>query len=265
MIINDHTQAYLQLIERVSEDGELSNQEIYQLAKWLNENPDGRKSWPGNVFLPLLKQCFADGKIEVSEARAVAKLIQLVRREWARANAKPMQAVAVDAVEVDPVEAGIADFDDSQPLLPLISRIVEVSSLSEPGVVYNVDLAGPYCDCPDFASYRSKLPEGHISRCCKHVMQAYSEVRPETGWPSWLESFLEAGFRPQPAQKWQVYKSDIGAYLVSSAHPAWGNVYARFDHEVERFGYSIDEDRWSYGKEPVEGAILAELVRNLSE
>lgn len=252
-----YTHQYLELIEDVAEDGELTYQEIYRLAKWLNENPHGRETWPANQFLPLLKSIFADGKIETSEAHAVAKMVQRVRREWARANLG--QATAVEDVEI-----AIRDFDDSQPLLPLIPNIVQVTSFSEPGIVYNVDLSGPNCDCADFKSHRANLPVGHISRCCKHIMQSYSEIRPSTGWPSWLESLLEAGFKPYPAQAWQVYKSPSGIHLICSAHPTWGNVYSRIGDKPERYGYSIDEDRWSYGKEPIDAGPLARIVCSLS-
>ncbi len=51
----DYTHEYLNLIEEVAEDGELTHKEIYRLAKWLNENKEGRKCWPANQFLPILK------------------------------------------------------------------------------------------------------------------------------------------------------------------------------------------------------------------
>lgn len=83
----DYTHQYLSLIEEVAERGELTHKEIYKLAKWLNDNKDGRTTWPANQFLPLLKDVFADGKIDQSEARQVGRLIQKVRREWAREHA----------------------------------------------------------------------------------------------------------------------------------------------------------------------------------
>jgi len=55
----NYTLVYLKLIEEVAEDGELNHQEIRQLAKWLNDNPEGRKSWPASMFFPLLKGEFS--------------------------------------------------------------------------------------------------------------------------------------------------------------------------------------------------------------
>lgn len=94
----DYTHEYLQLIEEIAEDGELTYREIYLLAKWLNENKESRQTWPANLFLPLLKDVFSDGKIDKSEALKVARLIQKVRRDWARehalTNAIPSDVVA---------------------------------------------------------------------------------------------------------------------------------------------------------------------------
>ncbi len=255
----DYTHQYLSLIEEVAEDGELTHKEIYRLAKWLNDNKDGRTTWPANQFLPLLKGVFADGKIDQSEARQVGRLIQKVRREWAREH-----ALSGTTPVADTVNEKSGEFDDSTPKLPSINSHLNVASFSEPDVIYDVDFNGPSCSCPDFKSYRQQLPLGHISRCCKHIMQAYSEIRPSNGWPSWLDPFLEAGFRPNPKQEWNVCKSTNCNYLVSSANRGWGNVYALINDQTEKYGYNIDEDRWSYGNEPDSAEVLAQAIRELS-
>lgn len=80
----DVSTEFMKLIDQVAEDGELTFNEIGQLAKWLNANKEGRKLWPASVFIKLLQNVFADGKIDRSEAAEVGKLIQTVRREWSR-------------------------------------------------------------------------------------------------------------------------------------------------------------------------------------
>ncbi len=254
----DYTHEYLNLIEEVAEDGELTHNEIYRLAKWLNENKEGRKCWPANQFLTLLKDVFADGKIDKSEAMQVARLIQKVRREWAREHALSGSKPAENTIDC------VNRFDDGSPRLPSMPMTLDVASFTEPDVVYQIDLSGPSCTCPDFKSYRQHLPVGHISRCCKHIMQGYSEIRPKSGWPSWLEPFLEAGFRPFPDQEWAVHKVNNCNYLVSSAHPEWGNVYAGIDGDSLKYGYSIFDERWSYGNEPDDAATLARAVCSIS-
>jgi hypothetical protein len=180
---------YLDIIEKVAEDGELTYKEIYQLAKWLNDNKDGRQTWPASQFFPLLKSVLADGKIEKSEAQAVGQLIQKVRREWAREN-----AITGAKPRTSTIEVALVNFDDRQPRLPSIETSLNVASFSEPDLVYEIDFSGPSCSCPDFKSYRQHLPAGHISRCCKHIMQGYSELRPKDGWPSCLTRSWRLGF-----------------------------------------------------------------------
>ena len=139
----DYTADYLRLIEDVAEDGELTHKEIFKLAKWINDNEDGRKTWPASLFFPLLKEVFADGKIEKGEARKVGRLIQKVRREWAREH-------ALSGNRANETRADFRDFDDSRPLLPRIEITFPVASFNETDLVYEVDLAGPECSCPDF-------------------------------------------------------------------------------------------------------------------
>lgn len=255
----EYTRAYLQLIEEVAEDGELTHKEIYQLAKWLNDNKEGRKAWPANQFLPLLKSVFSDGSIDKAEALQVGNLIQKTRREWARDHAQNA------APDDDMIPGAVRKFDDTTPRLPSIETILQIESFNEADITYEVDLTGPSCSCPDFSTYRSALPSGHISRCCKHIMQAYAEVRPPDGWPSWLDPFFEAGFRPLPSQQWSVFKTPAGNYLVSSENRSWGNVYASSGGNNQKYGYNVDEDRWSYGNEPPEAEMLASGIRKLSK
>ena len=122
----NYTLIYLKLIEEVAQDGELTHKEIYELAKWINENEAGRKTWPASQFLPLLKDVFADGKIEKSEAEQVGRLIQKVRREWSREH-----ALAGSELDQSMLDNLITKFDVGQPKLPVIENEIEVSLPSE--------------------------------------------------------------------------------------------------------------------------------------
>jgi hypothetical protein len=250
----ENSTEFLNLLERVVEDGELTYNEILEIAKWMNENKSGRKLWPVNLFYDLLKRVFADGKIDKNEAREVANLIQSVRRDWIRKNmvvAPPVvgSPTGVTPPNVAPPVAGSPVFSIEQAKLPTIPIQVLVRSSSEADTEYSVDLLGPTCTCPDFVP-RSKLPKGDLSRCCKHVFQAFAQVRPKDGWTGWLDSFLELGIRPNPKTKWAVVKLGEDFVLISSAPQDWANVYLHSGLENERFGYSVVEERWAYGKAP---------------
>ena len=277
----NYTLIYLKLIEEVAQDGELNHKEIYQLAKWLNDNEAGRKTWPASQFFPLLKDVFADGKIERAEAERVGRLIQKTRREWAREHA--LSGSKSDPSSLDNV---ITKFDVGQPQLPVIENEIKVNVSSSSNELdylsemedlgdasltdkaqgaYQVDFSTPSCSCPDFKSHRQHLPERHISRCCKHIIQGYSQIRPEEGWPGWLDSFLEAGFRPLPDQSWAIVESDKCNFLVSSAGPDWGNVYAEIDGDNTKYSYHISEKRWAYDNVPDEAQNLIDTIEHLTK
>jgi len=199
----NYTLVYLKLIEEVAQDGELNHKEIRQLAKWLNENPEGRKSWPASMFFPLLKDVFADGQIERPEAEKVGRLIQRVRREWAREN-----SLCGSKLDLNQLDNLITKFDSSKPILPVIET--------------------------------------------------------DAGWPSWLDSLLEAGFRPLPNQKWAVAQLGEHNYLASSADPDWGNIYAQVDGEDLKYSYHLTEKRWAYDSVPQDAKSLIATVNELS-
>ncbi len=96
-------------------------------------------------------------------------------------------------------------------------------------------------------------------------MQGYSELRPKDGWPSWLDSFLEAGFRPNPQQDWMVVKCGKSNFLLSSANSEWANAYSKINDDNAKFGYNVSEDRWSYGREPDGAEILTNAIRQMSD
>ncbi len=269
----EYSAEFIKLLDNVIEDGELTYKEIRELGKWMNENKSSRKLWPAHLFYDLLKRVFADGKIEESEAREVAKLIQSVRRDWVRKNTaatspfgEPPTTVTSNVVTTTKVTSQAVEpqvFSVEQAILPDISIKALVQSSSESCIEYLVDLAGPTCTCPDFLP-RSKLPKGDLSRCCKHVFQVFAKVRPKDGWTGWLDAFLELGIRPHPKTKWAVVKLDKDSVLISSAPQEWANVFLKSGQENERFGYNVSNNRWSYGTSPQDSSRLIAEIRKLN-
>jgi hypothetical protein len=239
------------LCNTIVEDGELANKEIYQLAKWLNDHPESHSHWPGYVLFTPLKDVFSDSHISKSEARHIGRLIQQVLREWAQRQADVPQG----QIELT--------FNPYEARMPAIPREVSIASHSEQGRIYTVDLRGPSCTCSDYRSHRSALPEGDLTRCCKHILAAYSQVQPDGGHPLWLGAFIEHAWQPHPKQKWQVVSLDTQPILISSAPSEWANVFApASDGGYDRFGYNVTQDRWSYGVEPPNSVAIANFVTN---
>ena len=241
----------LVVCESIIDDGELTYDELYRLADWLNNHHEACHHWPGNLLLEPLQRAWADGKITKTEARQVARLIVQIRKEAAKREA------FVHAVEV--ASQTVRSFDLTRPQLPPISFSSRAKSHTTRGVFYEIDLSGPACTCPDFLSYRYSLPTGHLTRCCKHILDAYAQVKPVAGWPGWLGAFIRLAWTPHPRKEWLVLnirpawfllQACSNLVLISSAPNGWADVFAPENGQYDRYGYNVIEDHWAYNIEP---------------
>lgn len=240
------------LCETILEDGELSGREVYRLSQWLNENREACSHWPGNLLVTSLQKAWADAKLTTAELQEIGRLLISIHKEWivdADANMEPAPPVSPE---------GLQKLDLTQPLLPLIPWKTRARSRTDKSACYEVDLSKPSCTCPDWQHDRSHFPIGHLGRCCRHVLFAYSRVHPPTGWPSWMQAFLGHQWTPHPCKQWMVIRCGSALVLASTAPIDWADVFAPHVGEYERFGYHITENRWAYGSEPAE----SEYIRN---
>lgn len=239
------------LCESIISDGELTYDEVYQLAEWLNNHREACENWPGNQIVKPLQEVWADGKLTKTELKRIGKLLVQIAHLWA-------QHCAENAKRDDVFPAWKKQaFDLSTAKLPMIPVTVRVQSHSDVGTVYEVDLSSPSCSCPDWMGKRRRLPVGHLSRCCKHVIDAYNQAAPENGWPGWIGAFFMHGWKPHPEQEWGVIGSDGDIVLYSTGPNGWADVYAKSEGLYERYGYNVNENRWSYGVKPENGYSIA--------
>ena len=164
---DDDPSELLLLCDSIIEDGELTYDELYQLAEWLNGHREACAYWPGNLLVKPLQNVWADGKITKTEVRQFARLLVQIRKEAAKPEPKQQSP---NLTEMASQAAG--KFDLTSSLLPEIPFSTRIKSRTTRTTLYDVDLNGPTCTCPDFRSYRSKLPTGHLTRCCKHIFDA---------------------------------------------------------------------------------------------
>ncbi|HEY5740922.1 MAG TPA: hypothetical protein VIS99_00150, partial [Terrimicrobiaceae bacterium] len=85
----------LALCETILEDGELTYDELYKLAEWLNEHREASFHWPGNLLVAPLQNAWADGKITKTEARQLSRVILQIRKEAAKREAEEAFSQAV--------------------------------------------------------------------------------------------------------------------------------------------------------------------------
>jgi len=248
------------LCASILDDGEVTSDEAYQLADWLNNHPGASEQWPGKELVKPLQEIWADGKVDKRELHRLARILISVQREWARHPRTETRHVSGGELP----EFSQTNFGEVR--LPSLSGRFRVPSQSVPGTFYNVDLSGPSCSCPDWRNRRSRLPVGDLTRCCKHVLAAYAKLPRTKGIDGWLLAFIENGWPAHPGATWRLVTVGSDQDLVCSASEnGWANVFAKEDGEYLRFGFNVEEDRWAYGSEPHGAATIGEAIRLLSE
>jgi hypothetical protein len=226
--------------------GEITENDAYDLADWLNHNREACGCWPGETLVSRLQQIWADSKVNKTELRQLGALLRSIHKQWTQ--------IFQDEAWRD-AELLVQELAPTMPPtvaeLPPIPIELRVRSHSDPSQFYNVDLSGPTCDCGDWRGYRQHLPVGHLTRCCKHVIDAFAMLVPEHGWRGWIGAFIHTGWPAYPRTEWKIIDVDGCTWLASIPKDGsqWMNFYAD-EACFEKFAYSAAERRWSYHSEP---------------
>ena len=96
------------LCASIISDGEVSPEEAYQLAEWLNNHPDAATTWPGSGLIQPLQEIWADGKVNKRDLHRLARLLISVQREWARHPSTDISPVNGDTT-IEFVDAHLDD------------------------------------------------------------------------------------------------------------------------------------------------------------
>jgi len=243
--VEDNSSQFIALCASILDDGEVTADEAYELADWLNGHPEACEQWPGKDLIKPLQDIWADGSVNRRELHRLARLLISIQREWARHPKTEISSITDDSI----CEFLTADIDDVR--LPSLHGKFRVPSQSEPARFYEVDLDGPSCTCPDWRTWRSRLPTGDLTRCCKHVLHVYATLVRRGNCDGWLYAFIENGWPAHPGAEWHLLT--VGSDKVLFCTPSdkgWANVFAREGSEYSRFGFNVDENRWAYGTEP---------------
>jgi len=234
-------------------------EELYELAEFLNANPEAGKHWPGNQFVEPLQEGWADGVIDSSELALMEGIIIETRREWRRRVAPIEQTEASAGADLT---SGFAASTDTRNLARINGPDVrlEVPSASYPGSNHRVDLKTLTCDCSDWKFRRSTLPEGHFSRCCEHILHAFEHLGVED-LPSMVQAFLENTKPPDPEKNWYLGDVGYGSILISDAPHGWSDVFARGKDGWGMFGCNFRQQRWKYDSEPDGAGAIIPLIK----
>jgi hypothetical protein len=247
------------LCASILSDGEVSPDEAYDLADWLNRHREAAQNWPGSELVKVLREVWASDVVDGRELHRLARVVISVQREWARRPETNIRAtvshgdIDLSQVKIDGVR------------LPSFNAKFSVPSQSEPSRFYEVNLNGPSCTCPDWCTWRSNLPVGDLTRCCKHILSVYARLVRPAETDNWLLAFIANAWPAEPGTSWHLMTVESGKVLFcSTSARGWSNVFAMTDGAYARFGYNVEETRWAYAVEPPFGDAIAAAIASLN-
>jgi hypothetical protein len=141
--------------------------------------------------------------------------------------------------------------------LPSRSTISKIESFSDPSILYEVDLHIMQCSCEDWKKRRSDQIIGSFDRACKHLRQVLADS-PDIKNTFWEPLLLD---KYAPQNIW-IDKS-VPVLITYARGKEWMNPYAEDNtkkHKYDKFGFSLIEERWSYGNEPLKSDLIIETI-----
>ena len=81
-----------QLIEfcrTITSDGDISDEDAWELGNYLNENPECCDEWPGDELASLLSKIFANGSVSKSELKLLATKLVSIENQAVKISNNP--------------------------------------------------------------------------------------------------------------------------------------------------------------------------------
>lgn len=169
----------------------------------------------------------------------------------------------------DKVPGAPFDLSFTAPVLKSKKSVFEVrGSAQEP---YKVNMGEVTCTCPDF-EHRRKRPANTFGHLCKHLVVVLNRNGAFEN-DKWKKAIATDG-HGGPVQAWMIERKDSPPALVTiSSGNEWVNVYApsvrkgeriaNATGEIRRYGWSVQEKRWSYAESPPGARELRSLFASM--
>ncbi len=243
-----HTET-LKLIRQITLDGEITTEEVWDLATFFNDNLDSQKYWPGSVLWKHVQQIFSDNVVTVAEMDLLGQRLRGIEK-------------VCETVSTEDIPGDFADtyklLEETEITLPLTNKTILIEGRGEAKPQYLADLRSHSCDCQDWFQRRKDLPKRSPGRMCKHLVQAFGMSQPteddeEEPWPKpfvqLIQGLLDGVIDPAAARHWRKLVWGEISCIVAWGDSEWGSIYQR-DRQgnFERFGYNRTERRWAYGE-----------------
>lgn len=146
-----------------------------------------------------------------------------------------------------------------------------VKSKTSKGVTYDLDLTARTCTCPSFVERHAAYPPDTLRRPCKHLRDEMYKTGLFRGCDAFVLQLAMDGWL-----KSHVYRAEMrsGRSIFVAYDPGhdWIDVHARqrmrgekdgnYSGLYERYGFSLPEQRWSYGDGPAGAREIRDILHN---
>jgi hypothetical protein len=253
MIQRETAEPVVRYLRAMTSNGELSNAEVWELANWLNQQPEKiLTNWPAKPLVKALQKVFADKELTSTELEEVAGTIVAIEELWRETFTTPA------SLTNEEIPSPVTLIEESKPEAPSINIEAEMPEEGRSDT-FTVDLQHHMCTCPEWMENRGVYPQGDYRRCCVHLLRAFYSLAQDQASlrrdPLFL-AFIEEHTRRKKGVEldvvWRVVVVN-GARVLYGAAPTseWVDVFAQDDDEdYKRFGYNRKKKRWSYGHRP---------------
>jgi hypothetical protein len=252
----------LRLVRRITSDGELSLEEIWDLAHYLNGNESAQHKWPGQRLWRQIERAMEDGEISDQEHQHLGDII--VEIEEACAGISTGITNIHNRINLDGIT--VSDLK-----LPIINQTVFVEPRADDDQKYTLDLRSHTCTCPDWFARHKDIPQGSFGRACKHIAAALAEAR-ENGEPitkQWdkraaqlIEQLGRLELGADPFTNWQHIAWEDGDAFVGWDKSDWASIFANIGiGEYERYGFNLEDERWAYSEQPPHADLIAGYLK----
>lgn len=144
----------------------------------------------------------------------------------------------------------------------IFGKSIKVDSFSE-SKSYKIDPKKITCSCPDFLNRRRGFDKQDPRRLCKHLM-SLANISGDEHKVSIMEYFKkhDRGYPVYPEISETFGAGNVSAFLSETPDYVWIDVFFK----GKRYGFNIEENRWSYGvKPPATNSIVKWLKKQWHE
>lgn len=264
MIDRETAEPVVRYLRALTYNGELSTDEVWQLADWLNQQPDKIvNSWPAKPLVNALQTAFADKKLTHAELEELAHIIVAIEELWMETF-----PASSDGAAEDLLGSAVALVEEAKPEAPQLPIVAEMPADGRSDT-FTVDLQHHTCTCSDWTDQRAAFLEGDYRRCCIHLVRAFHGLADEQETvrrdPLFMAFIEEHARRNTGAEVDIIWRGVVvnGVRVLYGAAPTseWVHVFAPDeDGHYKDFGYNRRKKRWSYGERPREVAWQIESI-----